>query len=442
MLTPAYIRRRIAHRPNLVKIVDNIGWLFLDRVLRIAMGLFVGIWVARYLGPEQFGLLNYATAFVAMFGSIATLGLNGIVVRDLVKDPQASPVTLGTAFILQLLGGIVAFATIVTTVIWLRPEDTLTRTVVAIIACTLIFKSSDVIKYWYESQVASRYSVIVENSVLLLIAAVKVAMIFAQAPLIAFVWAVLAETALVCLGLFTMYVIRERGLSDWSLRLDRAKSLLQDSWPLILSGIAVMIYMRVDQLMLKEMAGAEAVGIYSAALRISEAWYTVPTLVTASLFPSIIESKRHSEALYQERMQKLLNLLVGFSLSAAIFTTLAAEWLVATLFGPHYAEAAPVLMIHGWAGIFTFLGVASGKWYILQDMTRSLFYRTLTGAILNIPLNLALIPAAGAKGAALATVISYSIAALFYDLATPQTRPLFILKINALSLRWIYAIGK
>jgi O-antigen/teichoic acid export membrane protein len=296
MLTPAYIRRRIAHRPNLVKIVDNIGWLFLDRVLRIAMGLFVGIWVARYLGPEQFGLLNYATAFVAMFGSIATLGLNGIVVRDLVKDPQASPVTLGTAFILQLFGGIVAFATIVTTVIWLRPEDAMTRTVVAIIACTLIFKSSDVIKYWYESQVASRYSVIVENSVFLLIAAVKVAMIFAQAPLIAFVWAVLAETALVCLGLFTMYVIRERGLSDWTLRLDRAKSLLQDSWPLILSGIAVMIYMRVDQLMLKEMAGAEAVGIYSAALRISEAWYTVPTLVTASLFPSIIESKRHSEA--------------------------------------------------------------------------------------------------------------------------------------------------
>lgn len=442
MLTPAYLKRRIAHRPNLVKIIDNIGWLFFDRVLRMAMGLFVGIWVARYLGPEQFGLLNYATAFVAMFGTFATLGLNGIVVRDLVKDPQDSNLTLGTTFFIQFIGGAIAFATIVATVTWLRPEDALTKTIVATIGCTLIFKSSDAIRYWYESQVASRFTVIVENSVFLLITAFKAAMILMQAPLLVFVWAIVAEAALVWIGLFAMYVKREHNLGNWSVRLDRAKTLLQDSWPLILSGLAVIIYMRVDQLMLKEMVGAEAVGIYSAALRISEAWYTVPTLLTASLFPSIIESKRQSEALFQDRMQKLLNLLVACSLTAAILTTLAADWLVATLFGPHYAEAAPVLMIHGWAGVFTFLGVASRNWYILQNMTRSLFYRTLTGAIINIPLNLALIPWAGAKGAALATVISFSVVALFYDLATPQTRPLFKLKINALSLRWAYAIGK
>lgn len=439
MLTPAYLKRRIAHRPNLVKIIDNIGWLFFDRILHIVTGLLVGIWVARYLGPEQFGLLNYATALVAMFGAFATLGLQGIVVRDLVKNPEEATTTLGTAFLLQLLGGIAAIGAILFVVIWLKPEDTLTQTIVAITAFRLVFKSSDVIKYWFESKVASRHTVVVENSILVLIATTKVVMILNHAPLVAFVWCTLVEAVLVSIGLFAIYAKRASNLANWSIRLDRAAGLLRESWPLLLSGLAVMLYMRVDQLMLKEMIGAEAVGIYSAALRISETWYTVPTIVTASIFPAIIESKRLSETLYQERMQKLLNVLVAFALFGAILTTLAANWLVAALFGSHYAEAAPILMIHAWAGVFTFLGVASGKWYILEGMTRPLFYRTLAGVVTNIPLNLALIPVAGAQGAAVATVVSYSVVALFYDLATPQTRPLFKLKMNALTLRWAYA---
>lgn len=442
MLTPAFVQRRIAHRPNLAKVLDNIGWLFFDRVLRVGVGLLVGVWVARYLGPEQFGLLNYATAFVALFGAIASLGLQGIVVRDLVKDPDEANITLGTAFVLQLVGGSTAVLAILTIINWLRPEDPQTRIIVAIVAFTLIFKSSEVIKYWFESQVASRNTVIVENSIFLAMAIVKVAMILKQAPLIAFVGILLAEATLVCVGLFAVYAKREGTPRGWSVRGGRAKRLLNDSWPLILSGLAIMVYMKTDQLMLKEMAGAEAVGLYSAALRISEAWYTIPMIVVASLFPTIIDSKQKSEELYHQRMQKLLNLLVAIALLVAVAVTLSATQIITLLYGSSYLASAPVLMIHVWAGVFTFIGVASSNWYLLEDMSRSLFYRTLAGALVNIPLNLALIPWGGAKGAAIATVISFSVAALFYDLATPRTRSLFRMKMHALSFRWIYANRK
>jgi O-antigen/teichoic acid export membrane protein len=112
-LMPTFVLRRIAHRPELVKIIDNIGWLFFDKTLRMGVGLFVGVWVTRYLGPEQFGLFNFATAFTALFGAVATLGLQGIVVRDIVNDPSCKEETLGTAALLHLIGGTLAYGLII-----------------------------------------------------------------------------------------------------------------------------------------------------------------------------------------------------------------------------------------------------------------------------------------------------------------------------------------
>ena len=161
-LLPAFIKRnRTTFRTY--KILDNIAWLFLDNILRMGVGLLIGVWVARYLGPEQFGQLNFAMAFVGIFGAVAGLGLNGIVVRDIVREPETANITLGTAFVLQASGGVFAVALIIGTMAWLRPDDTLTKTLVAIFGLGLIFKSTEVVKYWFESQVQSRYTVWIET---------------------------------------------------------------------------------------------------------------------------------------------------------------------------------------------------------------------------------------------------------------------------------------
>ncbi|NCC25319.1 MAG: flippase, partial [Deltaproteobacteria bacterium] len=166
-ITPPFIRRRIEHRPNLVKIVDNIGWLFFDKILRMGVGLFVGVWVARYLGPDQFGLLNFALAFTGLFGAIAALGLQGIVVRDIVRDPESAPVTLGTAAILQLVGGLVAYLLVLVIIAYLRPDDALSRSIVAILGSMLLLKASEIAVFWFESQVQSKYTVWVQNGAFL-----------------------------------------------------------------------------------------------------------------------------------------------------------------------------------------------------------------------------------------------------------------------------------
>ena len=263
---PGFIRARIENRPGLLKILDNIGWLFFDKMLRMAVGLLIVVWMARYLGPEQFGLLNFAMAFVGLFGAIATLGLQGIVVRDIVRKPEESKVILGTGFVLQVVGGLMAFGLVILVISLLRPDDTLAKTIVAILGFTQVLKASEVVKYWFESQVQSKFVVWVENGVFLIIAGVKVAMILLQAPLMAFVWAAFAEALLVAALLFAVYGWKIGSISSWKPSFDRGKMLLRDSWPLILSGIAVVVYMKIDQIMLGQMIGDQAVGIYSATV--------------------------------------------------------------------------------------------------------------------------------------------------------------------------------
>jgi len=433
-LLPAFIHRRIAHRPNLVKIVDNIGWLFVDKVLRMGVGLFVGVWVARYLGPEQFGLLSFATAFVGLFGAIAGLGLQGIVVRDIVRDPSRKEDTLGTAALLQFIGGLLAYGLILATIFWLRPDDALAKALVAILGSTMLFKASEVAVYWFESQVLSKYTVWVQNGSFLVFAAIKIVLILNNAPLIAFASVIMAEALMVALLMLVMLGLRGPRLRHLRITLARAKALLADSWPLLLSGIAIVIYMKIDQIMLGQMVGDEAVGIYSAAVRISEVWYFIPMMIVASVFPAILEAKKRSEAQYYQRLQHLYDLMVWLSVAVALPMTFLSTPIVTLLFGENFSASGTVLAIHIWASVFVFLGVASGKWFLAENRQMLSFYRAALGAVVNIILNFLLIADYGPVGAAVATVISQATAAFLFDAVQPVTREMFLMKIKSMNL--------
>lgn len=432
-LLPAVLRDKIKDRPNLQKALNNTGWLFADRILRMGVGLLVVIWVARYLGPEQFGLLNYAMAFVAFFGVIATLGLNGIVVRDLLKEPDAADSTMGTAFLLQIAGGFLACGLAILAISMARPDDYLARLIVAILGFTVVFKASEVVKYWFESQVQSKYTVWAENGVFMLAAAIRLVLINTEAPLVFFAWAAFAEGLLTALALLGVYALRGGKIASWHCHYQRAKTLFRNSWPLVLSGLAVMVYMRIDQIMLGQMLGDDAVGIYSAAVRISEVWYFIPIAIVASLFPSIIDAKKRSEVLYSQRMQNLYDLMSLLAFAVAVPMTFMSGNIVVFLFGEKFVQAGPVLAIHIWAGVFVFLGVASSNWLILGGYQKNILYRTSLGALVNILANWLLIPALGIAGAAVATVFSYFIA-VFSVFIHKETRMAGIMMSKSLLL--------
>lgn len=432
-IIPLFIRRRIAHRPNLVKIADNIGWLFLDKVFRLGVGLIVGAWLARYLGPEQFGMINFAAAFVGMFGVLAVLGLQNIVVRDLVIKPANAGETMGSAAVLQLLGGGLAFGAAVLVIFILRPNDALMRWMVVILAAAMIFRVTAFANYWFEAQVQSKYTVWVTNGVFLVIVGIKILLILNSAPVMAFVWTMFAEAALGSAAIFFIFIHRGPGLANIKLSTSKAKSLLCDSWPLILSGIAVAVYMKIDQVMLGQMLDDEAVGIYSAAVRLSEVWYFIPISIVASVFPAILVAKKESEEKYYLRLQQLYDLMVGLALIVAIPMTFISDWIIVLLFGVAYQQAGTVLAIHIWAAVFVFLGVASGKWFLAENRQILSLQRTALGAVLNIVMNVILIPRFGVIGAAWATVVSYSVAAFFADAMQKETRNMFRMKAKSLN---------
>jgi O-antigen/teichoic acid export membrane protein len=409
----------------------NTSWMFAEQIMRLIAGLLVGIWVARYLGPAQFGVFSYAIAFAALFSNIAKLGLDGIVVRELVLTPNLRDLYLGTAFWLKLGGAFVAFVAVALAT-QLTSNDRTTNLYILIIAGGTIFQSFEVVDFYFQSQVLSKFVSICKLTQLLLSSLLKLYLIYIGAELFWFVLVSLADQMILALSLYFAY--RYQKLHGFYRHFDPmiAKHLLQDSWPLIFSGLVVMIYMRIDQIMIKEMLGEKEVGLYAAAVKLSEVWYFVPMIITQSLFPAIVSAKNTSEKLYYTRLQRLYTSLLWMAIAVAVSMTFFSDWLVTLLYGEAYKDAGQVLMIHIWAGVFVSLGVASSNWFTSENLQKYAFYRTLLGAIINVILNLILIPIYGLIGAAIATVIAQSMAAFFFDALTKKTRIAFFMKLKAL----------
>ena len=431
-MLPAAWRARLEQRPNVLQILSNTGWLVADRVLRMAVGLLVGVWVARYLGPEQFGLLSYVMAIVSVFTAIGSLGLDNVVVRELVRNPNAAEPTLGTCIVLQIAGSTLALSLAVATVSLLRPEDTLARTAVAVLALAIVFKSTDAIRFWFESRVQAKHVVWAESSAFAAFALIKVMLVVAGAPLMSFVWAVPAEAGLAALLMIATYTRQGRSLRMWRFEAGRARSLLKNSFPLILSALAAMIYMRIDQIMLGEMAGDQDVGIYSAAVRISEVWYFIPMAIGASVFPAILVARQTDTAVYHAHLQRLFSLMTVLALVTAVPVTLFAEEIIRVLYGDGFPGAADILVVHVWTGLFVFHGVAGSRWFLAENLQGLMMFRTLAGCLASVLLNLYLIPRYGALGSAWASVGAQAVAAMLVNALHPRTRILFVMQLKAL----------
>lgn len=430
-LLPRVVRSALEGREEVRQVIGNTGWLFADKLMRMGVGLLVSVWVARYLGPAQFGMLSYATAFVALFGALATLGLDGIVVRELVRNPDDSQEILGTAFALRLAGGLLALLMAVAVASWLRHGEQTLRWLVAIIAAGAVFQAFDVIDFWFQANVLSKHTVMAKNAAFSVASLARVGLILSHAPLILFAGVSLLEVVLGAAGLIIVYRRNGGFPGEWRSNAARCRRLLGDSWPLILSGFSVAIYMKIDQVMLGEMAGDRVVGIYSSAIRISEIWYFLPMIIVSSVFPAVIQAKERDEGLYVRRMQRLFRLMTAISLAIAVPMTFLSEWVVVTLFGQGFAAAAPVLAIHIWAALFVFLGVAQGPWDLAENLTRLALFRISSGAFINVVLNVFLIPAYGAVGAAVATVVSQAFAAVFLNVVHVKTRGIFFAQLRS-----------
>ena len=397
--------KSLRNHQGFMKYFRNTSWLFGEKILRMVVGLFVGIWVARYLGPEQFGLFSYAQSFVGLFTAIATLGLDGIVVRELVKDESRRDELIGTTFWLKLMGAL-GVLVILAIAVNFTSNDTYTNTLVFIIASATIFQSFNVVDMYFQSKVMGKYIVYANVISLLLSSTVKIVLIVNEAPLIAFAWTILFDSFVLACGYFYFYIKKNATSSIKNLifKKEIAVDLLRDSWPLILSGIASLINMRMDQVLLGNMTDFSTVGNYAVAIRLSELWFILPAIIGSSIYPAIISAKAHSESLYRERIITTIKYMSMFAIPFAIIVSLFANVFIALLYGEKFVDAGFYLSIHIWSGVPYLTLFVYSQVTMIEKLTKQTFYITIYAVLLNLFLNYIFIPIYGGVGAAIVTL--------------------------------------
>lgn len=420
-------------------ILQNISWLTLDRMLRILIGLPVFVCMARTLGPETFGLLNFSLAFIGIFLALTLMGMKDVIVRKLVLSEEKDSVILGSALFLSGIFAVSLYFLLIGFIHFLRPADLQSIAIVSILGACILLKPFEILLFWFEAKVKSKYIVLSKNIPFTILAIFKIYLLINGVSIFWIVCLYVCEA--VAVALISIYFFHSRSLKIQQLkaRKDQIILLLRESWPILFSSAAIILYMRLDQVMLGQLSSDSEVGIYSAAVRITETWYLVPAILVTAIFPKIIEFKTTNQESYQMWFQSLLDMLLIFSLPAIIFCWLFGEELILLMFGAEFMPAASVLVIHICASIPVAFGVASARWLITEGMQKIILIKTIFICAANVSLNFLFIPEYGAVGAALATALCQGFGALLLDWFFVGTRELLRMKYRSLN---IIAAGK
>lgn len=385
----------------------NTGWMFFGQMFGLGLSFFIGVWVVRYLGPENYGILSYALAFVGIFSFIASLGVDSILNRELVKYPEKRDELMGTAFRLKLIGGLIAFIITIIFVFIINPSN-LIKFLVIIYSFTLIFQSLNIVSTFFQSRVEAKKIVRAQVLSSSLTAIFKIIIILSGWGVIWLMISYSLDSLWFVIILLISYRRSNLKIKNWKFNKETARQIFSSSWLMMLTTASVLLYTKVDQVIIKQMLDERAVGLYAAAIKLSEIWYFIPGIICVSLFPAIINSKKTDQKLYYSRLKRLYILVLVLSLIIAIIVSALAKPIVYLLFGASYLESVSVLRIYAWSTIGFFLGMVSSYYLLAENYMKIYFFSSFFVAVLNIVLNILLIPKFGINGAAIATVFSYS----------------------------------
>lgn len=419
---------------RLSRYIHNSLWIIAEKAAGLGLAFVATIFVARYLGPESFGLLAYALSLVAIFSAAGHMGLAGLVVRDIVKHPDDRAATVGTTAVLKFVGLAVGYAILLLYAAVYEGVGTVEFQLVALAGAALLLKPAEVLEFWFQAFVQARYISLARLASHLVSTALRLVLVVAGASLILFALTPVVQGLVVAAIL--LYFFRGKAslrISEFRATWARARSLLAQGWIIYLGSIFAVVYLKVDQVMLRWLAGAGEVGQYAVAAQFSEALYFLPVAIVATVFPKLIELRERSEPEFYARLQQLFDLLFIMGLGVAVALTLSASWIIGTLFGEVYGPSAGILIIHVWSAIFVFMRAAVSKWILIEN---ALYFSLVTqglGAVVNVGLNWLWIPDYGGVGAAYATLCSYAVASFLALLIYTRTRPVFWLMLRAVA---------
>ena len=380
--------------------------MFVAKVISMGISFLATIFVARHLGPTNYGQLSYAISFVGIFSFIAALGIDSVLYRDLIKYPEKINEYMGSAIVLRMAASIVTIIICMSFAFALSPRD-ISLLLIFIVSLTFIFSTFQLITYQFQANVNQKYPSILAIIVVLILNILKIIVIAFNKGVIYLAFISLLEPILYAAGYLYFQKKVYGTTKHWKFDKKIAFSILKDSFPLIFAAAFASIYGRIDQVMIKNMMDATSVGLYSSAVSVSEVWYFIPTLIMAGLFPAIINAKKASEELYDKRIKKLFLLLFVISILTALITTLFSKDLVGIIFGAGFIGASSVLQIYVWSNIGGVLNSFTQQILVAENLTAIISVTTFFGMAANVILNIFWIPRYGMAGAAFASLISY-----------------------------------
>lgn len=416
---PGSMQTRLAGRNDLIAVIENTGWLVFDRACRIVFGLLVGAWVARHLGPERFGELAYVLVYLSLFQVASSMGIDGIAVRELSRDRSHAAVILGSAFAIKLTAGIVLLITAICVMAAFMGFRDQRVWLCMLAGGSMVFQAGDTIDLWFQSQSQSRRTVVAKMVAYVTSNGLRAALILGNAPLAAFAAVVAFESFLAAVALFGVYRL-QRGPQAWTVLSSQVRSLLGEGWPMMLSGISIAVYMRVDQLLIKALLGEKQLGIYAAVLPLATVWQFIPMTLAVSLAPFVARKKAESEAAYWQALEKVFRVFAALGWLVTVPTALLAPFLVGVLFGPEFQSGAHVLSIYVFTNVLINVGVAQGLWVVNEKRPRVLLIKTLVGAVVAFLSNIILIPQLGLSGVAISALIAQFTAVILTNVHLSQ----------------------
>ncbi len=417
------------------KVIKNASWLIGGNIINKVLAFLVSILTARYLGPSNYGLINYATAYTTFFASISSLGINSIIVKNFNDYPDEKGETLGTTLLLRAISSILSAIMIIGIVCITDKNYPLTITVVALSSLSLVFQIYDSLNYWFQARFESKYPAIASNIAYIISSAFKILLLFLGKDVRWF--AVVTSIDYIAAGIFLYIIYKKRGGEKFSFSLHKSKQLLMSSKSFIISGLMVSIYASTDKLMLKQMLDEASVGYYSLASTLSVTWAFILSAIIDSMYPLIVQLRDKDIKQYEKKNKQLYALVFYISTFMSLAIAIMAPLIINVLYGKSYHDAITPLRIVVWYTAFSYLGVARNAWMVCENKQKYLKYIYVSSAAINVVLNILLIPTFGASGAAVASLVTEIATTLILPALIRPLRPNAQLMMDAILLKGV-----
>jgi O-antigen/teichoic acid export membrane protein len=418
------------------KELKNASWIIAGKVFQTILVFVTSVFTTRYLGPSNYGIINYVTAYVSFFAPVCTLGINMILVKDLLEFPEEQGASIGTTCLLRIIASFLSTLFIVGVVAIVDMGEKTTIVVSLLCSLSLVFQAFDTINYWFQSRYNSKITAIVTLVAYIITTIYKIVLLVLQKSVIWFAFA--SSVDYICLAIFLLLAYQKKEGPKLRFSIEKGKKLLKQSYHYVLSGVMVAIYSQTDKLMLKQMMDETEVGYYSLAASINGIWVFVLQAIIDSMVPTIMrlyqEEKREQ---FERKNKQLYAIIIYFSIFVAIGFVILGKPFILFVYGEEYIPAASILNIISWGTLFSYLGVARNAWLVCQNKQKYLKYMYFCSAIANVVLNILLIPIVGGRGAAIASVITQMSTSIILPLIIKEMRPNAKLMIESFLLKEI-----